>query len=189
MGRTLARRSIAARYPTPARPWTRLMLKGSWQFDGDTVSVRATAQGGLRSYTLSSTHTQRDQRRASVPSTSVKATRSFAWGAADRRPLCDGGRRGWNGGTDQRRRLHRRDRLLVTKRAPVELGLTRDIAYRWARPADRPQRTPTRCSSSHGRAGGGLQIVQDTGTGETVVSTDRVTCSRRHGGAAADRSP
>jgi len=170
--------------PVDAGPQT---LEGSWQFDGDTVSVRATAQGVLRSYTLSSTHTQRDQAPSErtineregdpILRSGVLLTDAlFAMAVEEARQnaveqISDDA---FNGVIDC---------SCYQTGALWNWVWTRDIAYAvelglaWID----PQRAANSLlfKLSRPKAGGGLQIVQDTGTGGSwPVSTDRVTWAR-----------
>jgi hypothetical protein len=162
-------------------------LTGSWEFDGDTVSVRATADEPLRTYTLTSTHPQRD---------GAPSERSFTEQAGDPR-LRSGVLL-----TDALFALAveeaRQNAVSQITDAAFDGAVececyqtgalwswvwTRDIAYAtelglaWLDP-ERAARSLL-FKVSRPKAGGALQIVQDTGTGGSwPVSTDRVAWAR-----------
>ena len=161
---------------------------GSWTFDGDTVTVEVTEGAeGLRSYTLSSTHTMRDNGPSS---------RSFSEQPGD--PLLRSGvllTDALFAMAVEEARQNAVDQISDGAFSePVDCACyqtgalwswvwTRDIAYAtelglaWLDPERAANSLLFKLSEEKG--GGNLQIVQDTGTGGSwPVSTDRVAWAR-----------
>ena len=162
-------------------------LSASWSFDGDTVTVSATEDGGLRTYTLSSTHSQRDDgpsQRTLSEVTGDPILRSgvlltdalFAMAVEEAREnavseISDGA---FEGAVDCE---------CYQTGALWNWVWTRDIAYAtelslaWLDPDRAAESLLFKLSEA--KSGGDLQIVQDTGTGGSwPVSTDRVAWAR-----------
>ena len=158
-----------------------------WEFDGDTVSVTMIEEAGLRTYTLASTHPQRDgaaQERSFTEQAGDPRLRSgvlltdalFAMAVDDARlnavsQISDGA---FDGPVDCE---------CYQTGALWNWVWTRDIAYAtelglaWLDP-DRAAESLL-FKLSRPKAGGELQIVQDTGTGGSwPISTDRVAWAR-----------
>ena len=162
-------------------------LSASWSFAGDTVTVSASEDGGLRSYTLSSTHSQRDDgpsqrtisERAGDPilrSGVLLTDALFAMAVEEAREnavsqLSDGAF------------ASTVDCECYQTGALWNWVWTRDIAYAtelslaWLDPERAAESLLFKLSEV--KSGGQLQIVQDTGTGGSwPVSTDRVAWAR-----------
>lgn len=162
-------------------------LSGSWEFDGDTVTVSIVEDTELRTYTLVSTHPQRDgaatertiNEQAGDPrlrSGVLLTDALFAMAVDDARlnavsQISDGA---FDGPVDCE---------CYQTGALWSWVWTRDIAYAtelglaWLDP-DRAANS-LMFKLSRPKAGGDLQIVQDTGTGGSwPISTDRVAWAR-----------
>ena len=162
-------------------------LSGSWDFDGDTVTVGVVEDVELRTYTLSSTHPQRDgapSERTITEQAGDPRLRSgvlltdalFAMAVDDARlnavsQISDGA---FDGAVDCE---------CYQTGALWSWVWTRDIAY--ATELGLAWLDPDRAANSllfklsRPKAGGDLQIVQDTGTGGSwPISTDRVSWAR-----------
>lgn len=162
-------------------------LSGAWSFDGDTVTVGVAEDVALRTYTLTSSHPQRDgaaQERTLTEQPGDPRLRSgvlltdalFAMAVDDARlnavsQISDGA---FDGAVDCD---------CYQTGALWSWVWTRDIAY--ATELGLAWLDPERAASSllfklsRPKAGGALQIVQDTGTGGSwPISTDRVAWAR-----------
>lgn len=162
-------------------------LSTRWYFGDDIVTVEASEENGLRSYTLSSTHSQRDdgpaQRTLSelegdpILRSGVLLTDAlFAMAVEEAREnavsqISDGA---FEGAVDCE---------CYQTGALWNWVWTRDIAYAtelslaWLDPERAAQSLLFKLSET--KSGGDLQIVQDTGTGGSwPVSTDRVVWAR-----------
>ncbi len=165
-------------------------LYADYDFDGDTVTVDAEERDGLRTYTLTSTHPQRD---------GAPGERSFSEQPGD--PLLRSGVLLTDALFAMAVEEARENAVSQISdgafEAPVDCECyqtgalwswvwTRDIAYAtelglaWLDPERAASSLLFKLSSYKDSVGaGGLQIVQDTGTGGSwPVSTDRVAWAR-----------
>ncbi len=162
-------------------------LTETWTFDEDTVTVSVTEAEGLRTYTLTSTHTQRDSGPSERTITEQETDPRLRSGVLLTDAL-------FAMAVDDAH-LNEVDQVSDGAFAePVSCRCyktgeqwnwvwTRDIAYAtelglaWLDPARAAESLLFKLSEE--KNGGNLQIVQDTGTGGSwPVSTDRVTWAR-----------